>query len=73
MRWEGGDFQVLFKGEGCRVSPRFYLFVFDINQGNKEAGCIKFCMALGMERLSLQLLQAVRNIVYPFKVGCGGA
>ena len=37
VRWEGRSFLVLFKGGGCRVSPRFHLFVFDINQGNKEA------------------------------------
>ena len=30
----------LFKGGGCRVSPRFYLFVFDVNQGKKEAGWV---------------------------------
>ena len=34
--WEGGRYVVLFKGGGCRLSPRFLLFVFDINQGNKE-------------------------------------
>ena len=28
----------LFKGGGCRVSPRFYLF--DVNQGKKEAGWV---------------------------------
>ena len=38
VRWESGKFLVLFKGGGCRVSPRFHLFVFDVNQGNKEAG-----------------------------------
>ena len=37
VRWEGMRFLVLLKGERCRVSPKFYLFVFDINQGNKEA------------------------------------
>ena len=37
VRWKGGSFLVLFKGEGCSVSLGFYLFVFDINQGNKEA------------------------------------
>ena len=29
---------VLFKGGGCRVSPKFHLFVFYVNQGNKEDG-----------------------------------
>ena len=40
MRWEGGRFLVLLKGRGCRASPIFYLFVFDINQENKEAGWV---------------------------------
>ena len=48
MRWEGGKdgrvvrwgigrFLVLFNGGEHRVSPRFYLFVSHVNQGNKEA------------------------------------
>ena len=42
-RWEsggseGGRFLVLFKGGGRRVSPKYHIFVFDINQGNKETG-----------------------------------
>ena len=32
VRWKGGRFLVLFKGGGCRVSPRFHLFVSDVNQ-----------------------------------------
>ena len=35
VRWEGGRFLVLFKGGGCRVSPRFHLFVSDVNQGKE--------------------------------------
>ena len=35
VRGGGGTFLVLFKGREHRVSPRFYLFVFDVNQGNK--------------------------------------
>ena len=31
-------FLVLFKDEGGRVSPRFHLFVSDVNQRNREAG-----------------------------------
>ena len=73
MRWKSGGFLVLFKGEGCSVSPRFYLFVFDINQGNKrQDGFKKFCVALGMERIFLHILQVVRNMVYPFEEGSGG-
>ena len=30
-------FLVLSKDEGCRVSPRFHLFVSDVNPGNKDA------------------------------------
>ena len=33
VRWEGGRFLILFKGGKHRVSPRFYLFVSDVNQG----------------------------------------
>ena len=29
-------FLVLFKDGGCKVSPRFHLFVFNINQGKEE-------------------------------------
>ena len=37
VRWEGRRFLVLFKGGEHRVSPRFHLFVPDVNQGNKGA------------------------------------
>ena len=40
VRWKSGRFLVLFKGGRCRVSPRFHLFVFDVNQGNKKAGWV---------------------------------
>ena len=30
------EFLVLFKDKGCKVSPRFNLFVSDVNQGNRE-------------------------------------
>ena len=33
--WESGRFLVLFKGGKHRMSPRFYLFVSDVNQGNE--------------------------------------
>ena len=29
---------VLFKGGGCRVSPRFHRFASDVNQEKKRAG-----------------------------------
>ena len=37
VRWEGGSFLVLFKGGEHKVSPRFYLFVSDVDQENKGA------------------------------------
>ena len=36
VRWEGGRFLVLFNGGEHRASPRFYLFVSDVSQGNEE-------------------------------------
>ena len=36
VSWEGGTCLVLFKSGACRLSPIFILFVFDVNQGNKE-------------------------------------
>ena len=38
VRWEGGRFLVLFKGGEHRVSPRFYLFVSNVNQGDEGNG-----------------------------------
>ena len=38
-------FLVLLKDGGRRVSLRFYLFVFDVNQGNKEAGWVQVFLA----------------------------
>ena len=32
VRWHGERFLVLFEGGGRRVSPRFHLFVSDVNQ-----------------------------------------
>ena len=34
-------FLVLFKDGRRRMSLRFHLFVFDVNQGNEEAGWIQ--------------------------------
>ena len=41
VRWQGGRFLVLFKGGGRRVSPRFHLFVSDVDQWNEGAGWIQ--------------------------------
>ena len=37
VRWEGERFLVLFNCGEHSVSPRFYLFVSDVNQRNKGA------------------------------------
>ena len=39
VKWQGGRFLVLFKCGGHRMSPRFHLFVSDVDQQwNKGAG-----------------------------------
>ena len=40
VRWQGGGFLVLFKGRGRGVSPRFHLFVSDVNQQKEGAGWV---------------------------------
>ena len=44
MRWEGGRFLVLFNSGGCRVSPRFHLFV-SVSQGKEWVGWIQDFLA----------------------------
>ena len=41
MTWEDGRFLVLFKSGGRRVSPRFLLFLSDVNQGKGGAGWVQ--------------------------------
>ena len=38
VRWEGERYLVLFKGWGHRMSPRFHLFVSDVNQTKGRDG-----------------------------------
>ena len=39
VKWQGGRFLVLFKSVGHGVSPKFHLFVSDVDQQqNKGAG-----------------------------------
>ena len=53
MRWqggrvvkrEGGKYLVLFKGGGRRESPRFHLFVSDVNQWSKGSGWVQDFLA----------------------------
>ena len=54
---------VLFKGGGRRVSPRSHLFVSDVSQVRGGMGSRFSYVATAMERLSLDLVQAVKNIV----------
>ena len=45
VRWEGGRLLVLLKSGEYRGSPRFYLFVSDVNQRNKGDGLKIFLCA----------------------------
>ena len=49
VRWQGARFLVLCKGGEGMVSPRFDLFVSDVNQGNEGDGLKIFLHATGME------------------------
>ena len=41
VKWQGGRFLVVFKGGGRRVTPRFHLFVSDVDQKNDCIGWVK--------------------------------
>ena len=47
VRWECGKFIVLFKGRGRRVSTKFYLCIFDVNQQKEVPGEIEI-LSLGL-------------------------
>ena len=68
LRQKSWSYLVLFKDGGHKMSPGFYLFASDLDQGNGGGwmGSRFSCEVAGMERLSLDLLRAVKN-----KVGCG--
>ena len=51
------------------ISPRFCLFVFDVNQGNGVLSSRFCCMAPWIEGYSLDLPRAVKN--FALEVGCG--
>ena len=65
-------FLVLFKDGGRRVSPRFHLFVSDVDQGNRgklgsKFPCVEFIIASCSEvkilwLYNLKLEQAMRNL-----------
>ena len=59
-------------GDAERVQDFIFLFLLLIKVTKRQDGFTNFCIALGMERLSLHLPQAVRNIVCTSEVECGG-
>ena len=44
-RQKGGRYSILFKGGGHKMSPRFHLFVSDVNQGNRGVGRVQDFLA----------------------------
>ena len=42
---KGERYLVLFKGRGHKMSPRFHLFVTDVNQGNRGVGWVQDFLA----------------------------
>ena len=49
VRQKGVMYLVLFKGGGHKLSPRFHLFVSDVNQGNKEVRWVQNFLACPQE------------------------
>ena len=45
VRQKGGRYLVLFKGGGHKMSPRFHLFVSDVNQWNEEVRWVQDFLA----------------------------
>ena len=45
MRQKGGRYLVLFKSGGHKMSPKFHLFVSDVNQGNEGVGWVQDFLA----------------------------
>ena len=45
VRQKGGRYLVLFKSGGHKMSPRFHLFVSDVNQGNEGVGWVQDFLA----------------------------
>ena len=41
VKWQGRRLLVVFKGGGCRVTPRFHLLVSDVDQRNDGAGWVQ--------------------------------
>ena len=64
VKWQGGNSWFYSRVGGCRVSPRFHLFVSDVGQQSKRssrASSRLSGMATGMERLSEDLKPAARS------------
>ena len=45
VRQAGGEYLFSFKGEGHKMSPRFHLFVYDVNQGIDGPRCVQDFLA----------------------------
>ena len=45
VRQKGGRYLVLFNGGGHKTSPRFHLFVSDVNLGNERVGFVQDFLA----------------------------
>ena len=43
--WKSGRVLILFKGWGCRVSPRLHVRVSDINHGNNGVGWVHYFLS----------------------------
>ena len=60
---QGGRLMVLFKGGVRKMNPRFHLLVSDVFQWRSKMGTRFSGVAAVTERLSLDLTEAVKNIV----------
>ena len=69
-RWEVSGF-IQWWGMQSKSKISSFLFLILIKGTKRQDGFKIFCVAPGMERLSLDLLQAVRNLVCALEVGCG--
>ena len=69
-RWEVSGF---IQGWGMQSESKIlsFLFLILIKGTKRQDGFKIFCVAPEMERLSLDLPQAVRNLVCALEVGCG--
>ena len=50
MRQKAGRYLVLLKDGGHKMSPKFHLYVSDVNQGNEGVGWVQYFLAWPQER-----------------------